>query len=541
MSNRKHRDNQEICARKVRELAQSGVNRHCFECSQPGVTYINITVGCFVCTSCSGMLRGLNPPHRVKSISMTTFSQQEVEFLQNHGNEVGRRTWLCLFDPKADGCSDTRDSHKFKEFLQDKYEKKKWHFSKSKGRRDLEGPWSPGIQAVPPPHGGLVASQTTAHSMLPNARPARSLVSQAQLPPWDRAPTISPADMRADAFTARLPSRSQSFRDPPLKEPGLCGIERQRPGSLSSALGGQGHAPSFPALPRPSGRMVPGSGATGGPFRAFPKSLSVDFGGLGHAHPPPGVSQGGLPHGHAHSHAHNHNHGQSHSLSQQHPSQLPPLQQQQPPSGPPPPGDRSQDKYAAVSHLDSVFGEPLPGPATRPAPGPTPGPAPCPAAAPPSGPPQYNALFGNRLSSSSTPASSPGVDAGPGSQTFANFPNPFSSTTTATATSSSTNSPGSPQPPTALSPSNPFSTSASAGDFGAFDPSPTSMFPPSAAFPAQSTHNAFPHDSGSNQEANGFACFPPADAQPKVPRPMSVNPFTGNVYSSRGTSRNPFI
>lgn len=35
--------------------------------------------------------RGLNPPHRVKSISMTTFSQQEVEFLQNHGNEVSDR------------------------------------------------------------------------------------------------------------------------------------------------------------------------------------------------------------------------------------------------------------------------------------------------------------------------------------------------------------------------------------------------------------------------------------------------------------------
>uniref|UniRef100_A0AAQ4RHB5 ArfGAP with FG repeats 2 n=1 Tax=Gasterosteus aculeatus aculeatus TaxID=481459 RepID=A0AAQ4RHB5_GASAC len=116
----------EICARKVRELAQSGVNKHCFECSQPGVTYTDITAGCFVCTSCSGMLRGLNPPHRVKSISMTTFSQQEVEFLQNHGNEVGRRTWLCVFDPKTDGCSDMKDSQKFKEFLQDKYEKKKW-------------------------------------------------------------------------------------------------------------------------------------------------------------------------------------------------------------------------------------------------------------------------------------------------------------------------------------------------------------------------------------------------------------------------------
>lgn len=56
MSNRKHRDNQEICARKVRELAQSGVNKHCFECNQPGVTYTDVTVGTFVCTSCSGML-----------------------------------------------------------------------------------------------------------------------------------------------------------------------------------------------------------------------------------------------------------------------------------------------------------------------------------------------------------------------------------------------------------------------------------------------------------------------------------------------------
>lgn len=45
--------------------------------------------------------RGLNPPHRVKSISMTTFSQQEVEFLQNHGNEVGELSlfgWVTAVD-----------------------------------------------------------------------------------------------------------------------------------------------------------------------------------------------------------------------------------------------------------------------------------------------------------------------------------------------------------------------------------------------------------------------------------------------------------
>ncbi|XP_063756953.1 arf-GAP domain and FG repeat-containing protein 2 isoform X1 [Eleginops maclovinus] len=488
MSNRKHRDNQEICARKVRELAQSGVNKHCFECNQPGVTYTDITVGSFVCTSCSGMLRGLNPPHRVKSISMTTFSQQEVEFLQNHGNEVGRRTWLCVFDPKTDSCSDMKDSQKFKEFLQDKYEKKKWHFSKSKNRRDVEGPWSPGVQVVPPSHGPL-ASQAPSHNLPPNARSTRPL-SQSQLPAWDRAPTISPADMRTDVFTAR-PSRSQSFRDPSLKDPTLCGIERQRPGSLSSGLGAQSHVPSFPALPRPSasssfknhftlGRTVSASGTTG-PFRAFPKSLSVDFGGL--AHP----QQQTLPH----------------SMSQQQPGNAGQATTQAGNSNP-------QDRYAAVSHLDSVFGEP-----------PT-------VAAPPAGPPQYNAIFGNRLSSSSTPASSPGVETVPGSQTFANFPNPFSSSSAS-------------QQPVALSPSNPFSSSSGGSDSGEFVTSPTAVFPPSASYPALNTQNAFHHESASNQESNGFASFPAPDSQPKVPRPMSVNPFTGNVYASRGTSRNPFI
>ncbi|XP_034425096.1 arf-GAP domain and FG repeat-containing protein 2 isoform X2 [Hippoglossus hippoglossus] len=481
MSNRKHRDNQEICARKVRELAQSGVNKHCFECSQPGVTYTDVTVGSFVCTSCSGMLRGLNPPHRVKSISMTTFSQQEVEFLQNHGNEIGRRTWLCVFDPKTDSCSDMKDSQKFKEFLQDKYEKKKWHFSKSKNRRDVEGPWSPGVQAMPPSHGPL-ASQAPAHNLPPNARSARPL-SQAQLPPWDRVPAISPADMRMDVFTAR-PSRSQSFRDPTLKDPTLCGIERQRPGSLSSGLGAQSHAPSFPALPRPSGRTVSASGATG-PFRAFPKSLSVDFGGLSHAQPQ------GLP--------------QSLSQPQQHPaggSQTTP-----------PVGRSGQDRYAAVSQLDIVFSDP---PTTT---------------APPAGPPQYSTIFGSRLSSSSTPASSPGVDAGSSSQTFANFPNPFSAGSGSGSAS---------QQPVALSPSNPFSN-ASGGDSSPFVSSPTSVFPASASFPTPTTQNAFPHESASSQEANGFASFPASDSQPKVARPMSVNPFTGNIYPSRGTSRNPFI
>ncbi|KAM9501609.1 arf-GAP domain and FG repeat-containing protein 2 isoform 2-T2 [Clarias gariepinus] len=458
MSNRKHRDNQEICARKVRELAQTGPNKHCFECGQPGVTYTDITVGCFVCTSCSGMLRGLNPPHRVKSISMTTFSQQEVEFLQNHGNEVGKRMWLCTFDPKTDGSFDRRDSQKFKEFLQDKYERKKWHFSKSKGRRDIEPPWSTGVQ---PP-----AQTPSGHPLNPAARPSRAL-SQAQLPSWDRVPAVSPADVRTEVFTAR-PTRSQSFRDHTIKDSLLSGMERQRPGTISPGMGPQSRLPSFPALPRPSGRTVSSGG--GAPFRTVPKSLSLDFGGLGST--PSALSP-----------------------------QAPPLV--------------SQDRYAAVSQLDQAFSDNT---STTVA-----------STAPSSGPPQHSTLFGNRLSSSSTPASSPGVpEVTSTAQTFANFPNPFCST----ASSS--------QP--TLSPSNPFNSTASGDSSTLVSPSPSAAFPHSASFPAPTSQNAFHHEPATNQETNGFTSFTALESSAsKVQRPMSVNPFTGMVYPTRGTSLNPFI
>uniref|UniRef100_UPI00358DD967 arf-GAP domain and FG repeat-containing protein 1-like isoform X2 n=1 Tax=Myxine glutinosa TaxID=7769 RepID=UPI00358DD967 len=119
--------------RVLRELVTLPGNRRCFDCDQRGPTYANITVGAFVCTACGGLLRGLNPPHRVKSISMTTFSQQEIEFLQNHGNEICRSIWLGLY---KDGIPtpDHRDPMKVKEFLQAKYENKRWYVPAEQAR-----------------------------------------------------------------------------------------------------------------------------------------------------------------------------------------------------------------------------------------------------------------------------------------------------------------------------------------------------------------------------------------------------------------------
>ncbi|XP_068604803.1 arf-GAP domain and FG repeat-containing protein 1b [Brachionichthys hirsutus] len=128
------RKQEETHLKMLREMTSLPANRKCFDCDQRGPTYVNTTVGSFVCTTCSGILRGLNPPHRVKSISMTTFTHQEIEFLQKHSNEVCKHIWLGLYDDRTSVVPDFREPQKVKEFLQEKYEKKRWYVPPDQAR-----------------------------------------------------------------------------------------------------------------------------------------------------------------------------------------------------------------------------------------------------------------------------------------------------------------------------------------------------------------------------------------------------------------------
>ncbi|XP_054714825.1 arf-GAP domain and FG repeat-containing protein 1-like [Uloborus diversus] len=109
----------------LRELAALPPNKQCFDCLQRGPTYINVTIGSFVCTTCSGILRGLTPPHRVKSISMTTFSTEEIEFLKNRGNDYCKYVWLGTYDSNLE--SEITDDLRKRDFMIQKYEKKRWY------------------------------------------------------------------------------------------------------------------------------------------------------------------------------------------------------------------------------------------------------------------------------------------------------------------------------------------------------------------------------------------------------------------------------
>uniref|UniRef100_A0A3B4AJS8 Arf-GAP domain-containing protein n=1 Tax=Periophthalmus magnuspinnatus TaxID=409849 RepID=A0A3B4AJS8_9GOBI len=159
-------------------------NRKCFDCDQRGPTYVNMTVGSFVCTTCSGILRGLNPPHRVKSISMTTFTQQEIEFLQKHSNEVCKHIWLGLYDDRTSVVPDFREPQKVKEFLQEKYEKKRWYVPPEQAR------------AVATVQASVSGSSASSTGSTPEVQPLKSL--QLNKTPLRQSPGLS----RSQAYSS---------------------------------------------------------------------------------------------------------------------------------------------------------------------------------------------------------------------------------------------------------------------------------------------------------------------------------------------------
>ncbi|KAF8385265.1 hypothetical protein PRIPAC_74407 [Pristionchus pacificus] len=111
----------------VKDLSLQLENRNCVECGMRGPTYVDVTTTSYCCASCAGVLRGINPPHRIKSISMATFSCDEVETLKNGGNELNRRTWMGLHSgPQLTNFASKDDRTNF---ITEKYERKKWYVS----------------------------------------------------------------------------------------------------------------------------------------------------------------------------------------------------------------------------------------------------------------------------------------------------------------------------------------------------------------------------------------------------------------------------
>ncbi|KAM9736257.1 arf-GAP domain and FG repeat-containing protein 1 isoform 2-T2 [Dama dama] len=291
------RKQEEKHLKMLRDMTGLPHNRKCFDCDQRGPTYVNMTVGSFVCTSCSGSLRGLNPPHRVKSISMTTFTQQEIEFLQKHGNEVCKQIWLGLFDDRSSAIPDFRDPQKVKEFLQEKYEKKRWYVPPEQAK------------VVASVHASISGSSASSTSSTPEVKPLKSLLgdSAPALHLNKGTPSQSPvvgrsqgqqqekkqfdllSDLGSDIFAAPAPQSTatanfanfahfNSHAAQNSANADFANFDAFGQSSGSSNFGGFPTASHSSFQPQTTGGSAGSVNANFAHFDNFPKSSSADFG-----------------------------------------------------------------------------------------------------------------------------------------------------------------------------------------------------------------------------------------------------------------------
>lgn len=74
--------------------------------------------------------RGLTPPHRVKSISMATFTGEEIDLLRNRGNEYCRKVWLGLYEGTP--AIRPNDEQSVRDFMVEKYERRRFYLDPAK-------------------------------------------------------------------------------------------------------------------------------------------------------------------------------------------------------------------------------------------------------------------------------------------------------------------------------------------------------------------------------------------------------------------------
>ncbi|XP_053095657.1 arf-GAP domain and FG repeat-containing protein 1a isoform X1 [Pangasianodon hypophthalmus] len=377
------RKQEEKHLKMLREMTSLPPNRKCFDCDQRGPTYANMTTGSFVCTSCSGILRGLNPPHRVKSISMTTFTQQEIEFLQKHGNEVCKQIWLGLYDDRSSAVPDFREPQKVKEFLQEKYEKKRWYVPPDQAK------------VVASVHASMSGSSASSTNSTPEVRPLKTLlgdsapalhlsrntpsqspvVSCVQLTHQDRKFDLL-SDLGGDIFAAPASQSAGSssfanfanFNSHPAAQNANASTDFANFDAFGSSAAAAAPSAAFPSAPQAPFQPAQTGGSAGlananfANFDNFPKSCSADFATYGSAQANcsggGAKTDGGAVPADRYAALADLDNIFSSAKSEQGSSSAPPSAG----VGPPPPQAAmlGGDRYAALAALDTAFSAPVP-------------------------------------------------------------------------------------------------------------------------------------------------------------------------------------
>ncbi|AYU83682.1 ADP-ribosylation factor GTPase activating protein, putative [Leishmania donovani] len=79
----------------LRKLSQNGGNKSCFDCGMRGPLYVVSDFGILVCSGCSAVHRSFQ--HKVKGITMSEFTDDEIARFSVAGNDRALKVWLSTF------------------------------------------------------------------------------------------------------------------------------------------------------------------------------------------------------------------------------------------------------------------------------------------------------------------------------------------------------------------------------------------------------------------------------------------------------------
>ncbi|KAI4348520.1 hypothetical protein L6164_009234 [Bauhinia variegata] len=124
----------------IRGLMKLPPNRRCINCNSLGPQYVCTNFWTCVCITCSGIHREFT--HRVKSVSMAKFTSQEVDALQNGGNQRAREVYLKDWDFQRQRLPDSSNVNKIREFIKNVYVDRRYAGARSSDKppRDMQGP-----------------------------------------------------------------------------------------------------------------------------------------------------------------------------------------------------------------------------------------------------------------------------------------------------------------------------------------------------------------------------------------------------------------
>ena len=121
----------------MRKLTKLPPSKRCADCNTKLPQCVNLTVGSFICLTCSGIHREINS--KIKSLGHSTFTDQEVEMMKQIGNDKVNAMWLARYDPENERNRMNRqpdgnqNQNHLRTWIRRKYNDKHWYSSDGSG------------------------------------------------------------------------------------------------------------------------------------------------------------------------------------------------------------------------------------------------------------------------------------------------------------------------------------------------------------------------------------------------------------------------